>query len=308
MLNVIREVAIVGLGALGILFGNQITKHIPKENLRIVADDSRIKRYQTDQIYCNDEPCEFHYITPDTKTGAADLVIFAVKNNDLSDAIRAVKNQVGEHTVMMSLLNGITSEDEIGRTYGMDKIVYCIALGMDAVRAGNRMTYQHPGMLCIGDLNSGRASDKVRAAAAFFDKTHVKYEIDNNMSRKLWSKFMLNVGVNQAVAVFGDCYGDVQRESVVRDVMIDAMKEVITLSKIEGIGLNETDLAYWIEVIGRLSPEGKPSMRQDVEACRYSEVDLFSGAVLALGKKHGISTPVNEMLYRRIAELESGYA
>ena len=56
-----------------------------------------------------------------------------------------------------------------------------------------------------------------------------------------------------------------------------------------------------------LNGEGKPSMAQDVEAGRFSEVELFSGAVLQFGKKHNIDTPVNQSLYNKITSIESEY-
>lgn len=48
-------------------------------------------------------------------------------------------------------------------------------------------------------------------------------------------------------------------------------------------------------------------MRQDLEAKRFSEVDLFSGAVVEFGKKHGVPTPVNEEFYQRIKTIEAKY-
>lgn len=79
------------------------------------------------------------------------------------------------------------------------------------------------------------------------------------------------------------------------------------MSEKEGIHLTEADLNYWLSVLGTLGPEGKPSMAQDVEVGRFSEVDLFSGTVLELGEKYGVPTPVNKELYERIKLIESKY-
>ena len=56
-----------------------------------------------------------------------------------------------------------------------------------------------------------------------------------------------------------------------------------------------------------MNPDGMPSMRQDTLARRPTEVELFAGAMRRLGEKHSVPTPVNDMLYRRIAELEAAY-
>jgi len=303
----IKKVSIIGLGALGILFGHHLTKRMPQGDLRIIADQGRIRRYQSDFVYCNGERCEFNYSTPEDLGEPADLIIFAVKYSGLKEAIQAVKNQVAEHTIILSALNGITSETIIGQTYGMDKILYCIAQGMDAVKVGNRLTYDHMGMLVYGERDPGLISQRVKMVAQFFESMAVPFEAVTDMNKRIWGKFMLNVGVNQTVAVYESNYGEIQKMGAARDTMIAAMREVIVLSEREGINLTETDLMYWLNVLDQLSPEGKPSMRQDMEAKRFSEVELFSGAVLELGKKYSVSTPINQELYRRIKEIEARY-
>src|SRR6185312_8229587 len=123
----IKTVSIIGLGALGILFGNQLAKRLPKENVRIIADKNRVERYKKDGVYSNGERCDFHFVTPEDRCEPADLIIVAVKINGLQDAIKSVENHVGENTVFISALNGITSETIIGEAYGMDKVLYCVA-------------------------------------------------------------------------------------------------------------------------------------------------------------------------------------
>jgi 2-dehydropantoate 2-reductase len=303
----IKKVSIIGLGALGILFGNHLAKRMPKEDVRIIADTKRIDKYKKEHVYCNGEPCDFHYVSSEEPCEPADLLIFTVKYEGLHDAVQAVHRHVGKDTIILSALNGITSEGIIGQVYGFDKILYTVAQGMDAVKVGNKLTYDHLGMLCFGDQKPGMISDKVKTVAAFFDKIDFPYEIDTNMKKRLWGKFMLNVGVNQTVAVYKSNYGEVQRDGEARETMIAAMREVISLSEYEGANLTEADLNYWLSVLATLSPEGKPSMAQDLEARRYSEVALFAGAVLEMGTRHQVPTPINKKLYDIIKSIESTY-
>lgn len=301
----IKTVAIIGLGALGITFGNHLAKRMPFEDLRIIADKDRIERYKRDKVYCNDKICNFNYMEPDEKCIPADLIIFCTKYNTLEDAIKAVKNQVGERTIMLSALNGIISEEIIGKEYGMDKVLYCVAQGMDSVKVGNRVTYTNMGILCFGEGEPGIISPKVKAVSEFFDSKEFPYEVETNMYRRLWSKFMLNVGINQTAAVYLCNYGGAQKEGDVRSTMIAAMREVVAISEAVGIRLTEKDIDYWLDVLSKLSPDGKPSMQQDVEAGRCTEVELFAGTVLKYGAQYGIPTPVNRMLYDKIKSYEN---
>ncbi|OEH84688.1 2-dehydropantoate 2-reductase [Desulfuribacillus stibiiarsenatis] len=303
----IKTVSLIGLGALGVLFGDHLSRNMPEGKLKVIADQGRIDKYEKNGVFINGRQCNFQYILPETHCEPADLVIFAVKYNNLEEAIEAVRHHVGEYTNIISLLNGITSESIIGQSYGMDKMVYCVAQGMVAVKVENKLTCENMGLLCIGDREPGQISEKVKRVADFFARTGLPHEVETDMYRRLWGKLMLNVGVNQTIAVYETKFAGVQAEGEARDMMIAAMKEVIAVSEKEGVHLTEQDLKYWLDVLSTLDPTGKPSMRQDVEAKRYSEVELFSGTIIHLGKKYGVPTPVNQKFYDWIRKTEDTY-
>jgi 2-dehydropantoate 2-reductase len=190
----IKTVSLVGLGALGTLFGNLLSHAIPPEDLHVIADRDRIDRYQRDGVYANGEPCRFQYVAPEAPCPPADLLLIAVKYHDLNDAIAAARGHVGPNTVILSLLNGISSEEIIGRAFGDDKVLLCVAQGMDAVKVGNRLTYHNTGLMSFGSREPGVVTDTVRRVARFFEKTGVPHEVVPDMPRRQWSKFMLNVG------------------------------------------------------------------------------------------------------------------
>ncbi len=163
----IKTVSIVGLGALGVLFGHHLSVRLPREALRIIADQERIERYRRDQVYCNGERCRFYYMTPEELCSPADLVLIAVKYNDLDAAVEAVKNQVGPDTIILSLLKGSAASRSSGGRIGMEKVLYCVAQGMDAVKVGNRLTYHHMGMLVSGGRVAACFRKKRRRSRAF---------------------------------------------------------------------------------------------------------------------------------------------
>lgn len=301
----IRTVSVIGLGTLGTMYAHYLHQRMP--GVRIIADEARITRYRRTGIMCNGTPCDFRFIAP-REAEPADLLIFAVKQGGLADAIETAKDQVGENTIVLSLLNGISSERMIAQAYGERHVLLCVAQAMDALMKDARLTYRNLGLLVFGDREAGAISDKTRSVADFFTRMEVPHRVNTDMQRYQWGKFMFNTGINQAIAVYGESYADVQKQGLVRDVMLTAMEEVRMLSQQEGINLTEQDMDYWLGLVPRLNPVGKPSTRQDVEAKRLSEVELFSGTVLALAKKHGLDTPVNRDLYERITNMERGYA
>lgn len=302
----IKKISIVGLGAMGTMYADLITKNMGKEAVRIVADSKRIARYAEEGIYCNGNKCDFIYIDEAVSDDPADLLLFSVKYGGLENAIKSVKKQVGEHTIILSVLNGVTSEKVLAEAFGKEKVLLCTAQGMDALKEKNTVYYQKMGNIVFGE-EDGHISENVKAVSRLFDSMGLPYEIADDMPKRLWAKLMLNTGINQSVTVFETDFGGVQILGKPRDVMIDAMREVVTVANAEGIALNENDVQSWLTLVASLNPKGKPSMRQDAEAHRYSEVDLFAGTIIKFGQKHGIHTPVNQFLYSKIKEMESNY-
>ena len=213
---------------------------------------------------------------------------------------------VGPDTILLALLNGITSEQLLAGRFGDKNLVYCVAQGMDATRQGRTLRYSQTGTLCVG-LPGGATSPALKALLAQLERSGVPHVLEADILHRMWSKFMLNVGVNQVVMVCEGNYGTIQRPGEPRERMISAMREVIALSRAEGVPVTEDDLRYYVDLLSNLDPEGMPSMRQDGLAHRRSEVELFSGTVCRLAAKHGIPVPVNEKLYATIREMESKY-
>lgn len=291
----ITKVSIIGLGALGILYGEHFLRRMPREDLRIIADPARIDKYRKDGIFCNGQICPFSYVTPDEVVDPADLLIIAVKYPALDEAIQMIKGHVGPDTIILSVLNGVVSEDEIGEVYGNEHLLYTVAQGMTAAKVGNQMTYRTKGILSFGEQDAEINSEKVERVKAFFDTVELPYEINNKMKLKLWSKWMLNTGINQTVAYFNATNSLVQKPGEARFMMIDTMKEAIAIAHKEGVFLSQEDIDYWLKIIDTLAPNERPSMAQDVNAGRPTEVALFAGTVVTLAKKHAIPVPLNEL-------------
>ncbi|MFT4105125.1 MAG: ketopantoate reductase family protein [Lacrimispora sp.] len=300
-----KKTVIVGLGALGMLYAGQISRTLGPEAVSFLADKERMERYRKMPFTINGEPCSF-LIEDCEEAKPADFVIVAVKYTGLASALKTMKNSVGPDTTIISVMNGIESESIIGERFGHEKVLYCIAQGMDAMKFGPAFTFTHCGELCLGVRMEGQ-EERLNALAAYLDQAEVPYRIEENIEKRLWGKFMVNVGINQTCMAYETDYAGILAPGEANDTLLGAMREVIDLSQKEGINLSEEDLNYYIDLIKSLPPKSAPSMRQDGIARRHSEVEMFAGTVRRLAAKHGLEVPVNNRLYERIKEMESAY-
>jgi len=289
----------MGASYAGILY------EMDRESVHFVAGGNRYEQLTRKGVIVNGVRYAIPVVDPaDQNTPGDDLVIVAVKYHHLPQTIEGMKNRIAANTIIISVMNGIDSEELIAAAFGKEKVLYAIAVGIDALRRENSVTYSTQGKIFFGEPKNIILSERVKRLKDFFDRAGIFYEIPEDMIRIIWWKFMINVGVNQASAALKATYGDFQTSQAARNLMEAAMKEVIQIANAEGIQLSEDDIAKWYEVLSGLSPSGKTSMLQDIEAGRKTEVEMFAGKVLELGRKHTIPTPVNEMLFKTIRGME----
>jgi 2-dehydropantoate 2-reductase len=302
----IETVSLVGLGGIGSVYLSLVSEAVPAENIRVVAGGWRGERYRQKGVTVNGRVFRFPVYEPGAPAEPADLLIFAVKQTHLGEAIHDARSHLGPDTIVLSLLNGITSERVIADAYGPERLLYSFVLNTNAVRVGDDTVYAGLGVIPFGEAvnREGTYSLKVQRVREFFTRVGIPYDIPEDMIRALWKKFMANVGCNQVSALLGCKNGVVRDVASVRDLVTAAAKEVVEVSKAEGAGLSDEDVQEFAEGLKRLDSEGKTSMLQDMEAGRRTEVAILGGVVLELAAKHRLKTPVNEMLVRCIRAKE----
>ncbi len=290
----IKNVLICGIGAVGSIYAQKIQKFSP-DNLKILVDKSRFDKYSKNPIVFNGEELHFDYILPENNNFKADLIIIATKFNGLKDAVQNVKNFVKDDTIILSLLNGVTSESIIAKEYGWNKLLLSYFIGHSAMREGRFITHDGEGKIVFGSKDSDK-SNEIRLKE-YFDHTGIDYKIPDDMMRALWLKFMMNVSTNQPSAILRMTFGQINSNKKFLDFAQKLMKEVELIAAAEGVKNTETMIDEALEDISQMIPEGKTSMLQDVLAGRKTEVEMFAGAMIELGKKHNIPVPYNKFMY-----------
>jgi 2-dehydropantoate 2-reductase len=272
--------------------------------LRVLAGGERRGRLLAVGVTVNGRRLEARVVSPGEPAEPADLLLVAVKQHHLARAIEDARGVVGPGTIILSLLNGITSEELLGRAFGDEKVLPAFVLGTDSVRDGTRSRHSNTGHVYFGARSNDPADPRVAAVRDLFDRARIAYRVPADILREQWFKFMLNVGVNQVSALLRATYGDFGAVPEARALTRAAALEVVALSAREGVALSAEDVERIFPILAALAPGGKTSMLQDVEAGRKTEVDIFAGAVVALGRRHGIPTPVNEVLGGLLSGLE----
>ena len=285
----IKNIILCGCGAIGSIYADIFSK-IPEVNFRVLVDEERLNRYSSNPILFNGNKLDLNYILPDDMNFKADLIIIATKMSGFESALTEIKNFVSDDTVILSLLNGVNSEQLIASKYGRQHVLYSYFIGHSSVRSGNSVKHDGVNTIVFGSACSDDELN-VEIVKNLFDKYNINYEIPDDIIHSLWTKFMLNVSTNTTTALFRVNFGQMLSNPLHMDLVIKIMREVQLIAEAEGVNHPETLIDEALIGLNKMTPEGRTSMLQDVEAGRKTENEIFASTIVELGKKHNIHTP-----------------
>lgn len=239
--------------------------------------------------------------------GVADLVVVLVKSFDTRSAIEAAAPIVGEHTVVLSLQNGLGHEDVLSEVVGRARVlagktyVGGVMLGPGHIIGGTRgkKTY-------IGELD-GRITPRAQAVAAEFNRAGLDTTVSDNIVGTMWDKLLVNVSTGALAAITRLAYGPLYEVLEIETTALAAVAEAMAVAQAKGVRLSIREpREAWQMASAGLAREFKTSMLQSLEKGSATEIDFINGAVVREGERLGIATPVNRTLVACIKGIEKG--
>lgn len=292
----LKNAALIGLGGIGCTVYPGLLQALGEENVFAIADGARRQRLESRGVTINGRHYAVHALTPERLPGGVDLLIFAVKFHQLEQAIRDAAPYVGEHTVLLSLMNGITSEEDIGDAFGRQHLIYCITEKNCIYRDGNASFALNDKGLSLGVRDSAVLPD-LEALEELLRRSDIPFARSEDIIHKMWYKFLINVSGNSVSAVLKMDCGDFQRLESITRARFCIIREIVALSQAMGTGLTEEDAESLRDYYHGFPASAMCSTLQDVLAGRQTENEMLCGTVVRLGREQGVPTPATELLY-----------
>jgi 2-dehydropantoate 2-reductase len=313
MINKNIKVAVLGAGAMGCLFGGLLAE----KGLNVVLID--VWKDHVDAINKNglkmDGQGGDRFIkikaTIDPKSlGTVDVIIIMCKATALEQALSNAKNIIGDKTVLMSFQNGIGHEAIMQKIAGKDKV-----LGGTTTQASNILG---PGNIknhaslpsWIGEYEGGM-SDRVKDLAETFTAHGLETIASDNVKKRKWMKLFALTAVGPLSAIFDmhhtELYVTNKKSKLSRELGKQIILETRKVAQADGVEVSEDECLEMFLKIVDSNQTNKSSMAFDIQYKRKSEIDFINGSVSKIGKKHGVPTPLNDMLYKIIKVKEGSF-
>ena len=296
----IRKVALIGAGAIGgyLIWGFDGVAGI---TFTVVAEGARRERLERDGVTINGLRYPVQVREPG-QAGPQDLIFIATKYSGLDEAVAMLPPLVGPDTLVLSLLNGVDSEERVAQAIGAEHVVHAlIRIASRRTQEGIRFDTQDPvNCICFG-LPKDRAQErgKLEALSELLSRTRLGWSIPEDIRAEIWLKYASNIANNLPQAVIGVSSSLYRRGEHGRFLAQKLWTEVAAVAAVRGIRLAEEVLIF-----PDRSAAAKYSTLQDLEAGRHTEIDMFAGQMLRMAAEAGISVPYCEYTYHAIKALE----
>lgn len=241
--------------------------------------------------------------------GTADLVIVLVKSFATREAIASARPVIGDHTLVMSIQNGLGHEEILAEAVGRQRV-----LGAKTYAGGQLLSPGHvvAGIAgketLIGELD-GSVTPRAQAVADTFSRAGLATKVSGNIMGVMWDKLLINVATGALAGITGLPYGPLGQVPEVEACALAAVAEAIAVARACGVRLSSTDPRQaWAKATAGLPDGFKPSLLQSIEKGERTEIDFINGAVARWGERCGVATPINQTLAACIKGIERALA
>jgi 2-dehydropantoate 2-reductase len=221
-------------------------------------------------------------------------------------AARAIAPHLAPDAVVLSLQNGV---DNVCRLCAQvaNVVVSAVVYVAAEIPAPGVVRHNGRGDLVIGKLGPRQAGDTLMAAlAAYLSGAKVPTRISDNVEGELWWKLILNCAYNAVSALGRSRYGPMMAIPEVRQVMDEAVREIIALAKAKGVQIAMPDPVEAVLRFADSMPDAVSSTAQDICHGRPTEIDYLNGYVVRECDACGLPAPVNRTLHALVKLLERG--
>lgn len=243
------------------------------------------------------------------RVGASDVAIFFVKSHHTRDAAALAAPAIGPDTTVVTLQNGWGNAETLAGIFDPEQVVMGVTYhsakvlepGIIAHTAADRPTF-------LGPYREGSPLDRAKAVAAAMNGAGLETTAMPAVTAEIWKKLIVNAAGLPIAALTRLMAGPMGEHDEVMQVSDGLTAEAVAVGRAKGLDIDLDERIAVIRALRLGGGRGKPSMLQDVEARRKTEIEVINGAVVREGEHLGIDAPLNRVMVGLVHGLEASWS
>ena len=305
------RMVVFGAGAVGTFFGALLARG--GQDVWFVARGAQLEALRRDGIRIESlllgdiVAPQVNAVARATDVGAAaDLVLVCVKANQTTDILDDLAAVVGSSTTIVTLQNGVESDDVIAERFGRERVFPAVVyVGATVARPGV-VSHVAAGTIVVG-ARAGGDEGRLLMVRDALAASGQPVRISQDIQYERWQKLLWNAAFNTVSAITQRTPRELLASSQARSILLGIMREVVAVARASGVELRESDIdpqLAWTERATAI----RTSMMVDRERGRAMEIEALIGVVVRGGRAHAVPTPISETVFGLLKAIEMGSA
>ncbi len=296
------RIMIVGAGGVGGYLGTRFIN--TKAEVNLIARGEHLKEIQKNGLkLIEDKNISTFYPSSasdkPSNLGVQDLIFITIKEPDLENALKSIKNNVSDNTYIIPLLNGVDYRSRILKYYPNANVLEgCIYIISNIVQAGIIEKKGSIFQLCWGedDFNNYKYSDLIE----LFNSSLPRHRATANIRYEQWKKFLFISPMAGLTSVYQISMDRVFKEH--KDEFYNLLKEIVAVANSKQIPLGEKEIEATLNQASKVIKKAKTSMQLDLERDKVAEIEALIGYITKEGKKRDIDTNGMNLVYKLLKD------
>ncbi|WP_462382794.1 ketopantoate reductase family protein [Pseudomonas sp. Marseille-QA0892] len=290
---------VVGAGATGGFFGARLTQ--ADRDVTFLVRPARAESLRTCGIQVvsphGNSTVKPSVTTKDAIDAPFDAVLLTVKAYALEQALDDIAPAVGEHTMLLSTLNGMKHLDRMRERFGAERVVGCVCKIESTVDAEGRIVqFSKINDITYGELN-GATSERIERLDAFMQGAGFGAAKSDDIVRTLWEKWTLLASLGSINCLGRGTVGEVNNTRGGRELVGRVLSEVVTAVRANGGAVSDAYVQTVQTMLTNANSRQTSSMYRDLQAGKPVEAEQIIGDLIDRANRANVATPLLDTAY-----------
>ncbi len=301
---------VVGAGALGSVFGG-LLQH-SGQSVSFIGRGPHFEHITEHGLTIDGIWGEFPVgpVAPhSTPSDRYEVILLCVKSFNTLEACRRVQGLLAPQGLIVSVQNGLGNLETVAQEFGPDRTIGArVIFGAQVMRPGLVRVTVYAEPVLVGAMASDYPHQTLSQAIEDLDRAGIPTRQVDDILTHLWGKVLYNCALNPLGAILGVPYGALGNDPQTRQLMCLIIDEIYRVAAVRGVGLGHADadsyFKFFIENLVPATADHWPSMWQDLQAGRRTEIEALNGTICRYGEAARVPTPYNDAVSRLVRFLE----
>lgn len=299
-----KKIAVIGIGGVGGYMAGMLGNAYP--HITLAARGRRLESIRKNGLVLHSDYHGEITLTPEhaapiEEIEEQDYIFVCVKNYSLEEVCRSMEHAVGEHTVIVPVMNGVDPGDRIRHLLKKGIVVDSLIYTISFVNPDYSITQQGDfTKLYIGIQNAAPAQQRaVNAVSAILSGADIDHKIAEDIEQAVWRKYILNCAYNVTTASYNNTLGQIRSDPVKSKEYEALVNEAWQVALAKHVNITQDHIDTIIHrFYYEYADNATSSLQRDVWTGKRSELETFSGYIVQEAEKYQIDVPVSKKMYQ----------